>query len=95
MPPDPPYEKTAFVDLVLVDHRPVRLLPTTRLELAELPGGVAPSTKENWRRLVARARAHNPTIEIEAESRDFFAGGRDPLMFPALRLFGEWDRRYG
>lgn len=36
-----------------------------------------------------------PAIVIEADSADFFAGGRDPLMFPALKKFVEWDRRYG
>lgn len=95
MPPDPPYDKTAFVDLVLADGTPARLLPSTRLDLAALPGGIAPNTRENWRRLVALARARNPAIAIEAESADFFAGGRDPVMFPALKLFAAWDRRYG
>ncbi|HVV85733.1 MAG TPA: hypothetical protein VHE35_21890 [Kofleriaceae bacterium] len=94
MPPDPPYDKTAFVDLVVADGAPARLLPTTRLDLAALPGGVAPNTKENWRRLVALAREHNPAIAIEADSVDFFAGGRDPVAFPALKKFVEWDRRY-
>lgn len=94
MPPDPPYEKTAFVDLVTAAGPPVRLLPTTRLDLAALPGGIAPNTKENWRRLVAHARAHNPNLALEADSAPFFAGDRDPPMFPALKKFVEWDRRY-
>lgn len=94
MPPDPPYEKTAFVDLVTAAGPPVRLLPTTRLDLAVLPGGIAPNTKENWRRLVAHARERNPNLALDAESAGFFAGDRDPPMFPALKEFVEWDRRY-
>lgn len=95
MPPDPPYEKTTFVDLVVGDGPPLRLVPTSRLDYAALPGGQAPNTKENWRNLVALARQHNPAIAIEADSADFFAGGRDAPMFPALKKFVEWDRRYG
>lgn len=94
MPPDPPYEKTTFIDLVVAGGPPARLLPTSRLDFAALPGGMAPNTKENWRRLVALARQHNPAISIEADSADFFAGGRDAPMFPALKKFVEWDRRY-
>jgi len=95
MPPDPPYEKTTFVDLVVADGTPLRLVPTSRLDYAALPGGQAPNTKENWRALVALARQHNPAIAIEPDSADFFAGGRDAPMFPALKKFVEWDRRYG
>lgn len=95
MPPDPPYEKTTFVDLVVADGPPLRLAPSSRLDYAALPGGQAPNTKENWRNLVALARQHNPAIAIEAESAEFFAGGRDAPMFPALKKFVEWDRRYG
>ena len=94
MPPDPPYEKTAFLDLVLADGTPARLLPTTRLDLTALPGELAPNTKENWRRLVAHLRERNPSVAIEPESADFVAGGRDPVMFPAWKKFVEWDRRY-
>lgn len=93
MPPDPPYEKTTFVDLVTTSA-PVRLLPSSRLDYAALPGGMAPNTRENWRRLVALAREHNSAITIEAESAEFFAGGRDAPMFPAWKKFLEWDRRY-
>lgn len=93
MPPDPPYEKMTFVDVVTTTA-PVRLLPSSRLDYASLPGGMAPNTRENWRRLVALAREHNPAIAIEAESAEFFAGGRDAAMFPAWKKFLEWDRRY-
>lgn len=95
MPPDPPYDKTAFVDLVLAEGGPARLLPTTRLDLSALLGPAAPGAKENWRRLVGLARAQNPAIAIEPASDDFFAGGRDPVMFAAPKLFVAWDRRYG
>ena len=93
LPPDPPYEKMSFVDLVTASG-PVRLLPSSRLDYAALPGGMAPNTRENWRRLVALARERNPAIAIEAESAEFFAGGRDAPMFPAWKKFLEWDRRY-
>ncbi len=94
MPPDPPYEKVSFLDLVVAGAPPARLLPTSRLEYAALPGGMAPNTRENWRRLVALARERNPAILVEAQSAEFFAGGRDAPMFPALKKFTEWDRRY-
>ncbi len=94
LPPDPPYDKTTFVDLVVRDGPPVRILPTSRLDYAALPGGMAANTRENLRRLVALAREHHPAIAIEAESAEFFAGGRDAVMFPAFKKFAEWDRRY-
>jgi hypothetical protein len=93
MPPDPPFEKLTFVDLVTASG-PVRLLPSSRLDYASLPGGMAPNTRENLRRLVALAREQHPAIAIEAESADFFAGGRDALMFAAFKKFQEWERRY-
>jgi hypothetical protein len=82
-----------FVDLV-TKAGPVRLVPSSRVDYATLPGGMAPNTRENWRRLVALAREQNPAIAIEAESADFFAGGRDAPMFTAWKKFLEWDRRY-
>lgn len=95
MPPDPPYEKMTFVDLVVAGGAaPVRLVPSSRLDYAALPGGMAPNTRENWRRLVTLARERNPAIAIEPESADFFAGGRDAPMFTAWKKFLEWDRRY-
>jgi hypothetical protein len=93
LPPDPPFEKTALLDLVTADG-PVRLLPTTRVDYANLPGGAAPGVKQNWRRLIALAREHHPGLEIEAQSAAFFDGGQAP-MFPALRRFAEYDAQYG
>jgi hypothetical protein len=94
LPPDPPHDKATFVDLVTTTA-PVRLVQTSRLDYAALPSGMAPNTRENWRRLVALARGKNPAIVIETESADFFAGGRDAPMFTAFKKFQEWDSRYG
>ena len=93
LPPDPPFEKTALLDLVTADG-PVRLLPTTRVDYANLPGGAAPGVKQNWRRLITLAREHHPGLEIEAQSAAFFDGGEAP-MFPALKRFVEYDAQYG
>jgi hypothetical protein len=95
LPPVPPFEKTAFLDLVTAAG-PVRLLPSSRIDFAKLagPGRVAPGTKENWRRLIAAAREVNRAIEIEAESALFFAGGEAP-MFAAIKLFVAYDQQYG
>lgn len=92
LPPDPPFEKTAICDLV-TGAGPLRLLPTSRIDFASLPRGAAPSTKENWRRLVEVARAANPAIAIERESAAFFAGGEAPIV-AAIKRFAEYDRRY-
>jgi hypothetical protein len=94
LPPDPPFEKAAFLDLIPHHGVPVRLLATSLLDYSSLPDGAAPSTKENWRRLVAYARAANPALIVEPDSAPFFAGGDAP-MFPAIKLFDLYDRRYG
>ncbi|MBK9036716.1 MAG: hypothetical protein IPL61_36610 [Myxococcales bacterium] len=95
LPPDPPHDKATFIDLVVADGAPARLTPASRVDFTALPDGQAANTRENWRRLVALARTHNPAIAIEAESADFFAGGRDAPMFTAWKKFLEWDQRYG
>jgi hypothetical protein len=94
LPPDPPFEKTTFVDLVVADGPPLRLVPTSRIDFTALPEGQAAATKDNWRRLVSHARTQHPDLRIEAESAAFFAGGRDAPMFAALKQFVAWDRRY-
>jgi len=92
LPPDPPFEKIAFLDLVTAAG-PLRLLPTSLIDYTKLPEGTAPTTKENWRRLVALAHDANPSLKIDRDSAPFFDGG-DPPLFPAIKLFAEYDRRY-
>jgi len=94
LPPDPPYEKAIFVDLI-TDAGPLRLLPSSRLDYHALPGGAAPNSRENLRRLVALAHQHNPRLVLDAQSADFFRGGREPPMFTALKKFAEYDTQYG
>ncbi len=93
LPPDPPYEKAAFLDLVTATG-PVRITAASRVDYPSLPGGAAPNTKENWRRLVAHARATHPAIAIAPAAAPFFAGGEAP-MFAAWKLFLAYDKQYG
>ncbi|MCA9674759.1 MAG: hypothetical protein KC464_06960, partial [Myxococcales bacterium] len=95
MPPDPPFARTLLVDLVPTTGSPLRLLASTRLDYRRLPGGAAPSSRENLRRLVTLALAHNGQLEIDAASADFFAGTGEPPTLGSLRLFAEYDARYG
>jgi hypothetical protein len=93
LPPDPPWTKATFVDLVPATGAPLRLAASTRIDYAALPGGAAPTAKGNFRRLVAVARHANPAIEIDAESAPVFDGGEAPI-FAAWETFLEYDARY-
>jgi hypothetical protein len=93
LPPDPPWEKASLLDLVPDHGPPVRLVSTSRIDWSTLPGGAGPTMKENWRRLVAHARAANPAIEIDPDSAPFL-DGREAPMFAAWKLFLDYDARY-
>jgi hypothetical protein len=93
LPPDPPWEKATFVDLVPATGAPVRIGAATRIDFSALPGGAAPTAKGNWRRLVAVARHANEAIAIDDDSMSFFHGGQAPV-FPAWKTFLEYDAQY-
>jgi hypothetical protein len=92
LPPDPPYEKVLFVDLV-AGGVPIRLLPSSLIDWRGLPDGAAGNNRDNLRRLLALARTHHPAIELDPEA--FFLGKADAPAFAGFRLFAEYDRRYG
>jgi hypothetical protein len=92
LPPDPPYEKAAFLDLVTATG-PVRLTGASRVDYASLPGGAAPNTKANWRRLIAHARSIHPELVIASTATAFFTGGEAP-MFGAWKQFVAYDQQY-
>jgi len=93
MPPDPPYEKVLFVDVVLGADDPVRLLPTTKINYNAVPGS-GMSSKENLRLLGAFIRGHNPAVQWP-ESEGFFERNEIPIAFAVLRHFADYDARYG
>ncbi|MEZ4367170.1 MAG: hypothetical protein R2939_12935 [Kofleriaceae bacterium] len=57
LPPDPPFDKLTFLDLVTDRGTPVQVLPSTRVNYVALDGGQAPNGRENFRRLCRRMRA--------------------------------------
>jgi hypothetical protein len=95
LPPDPPFEKTLLVDLVPRHGKPLRLLPSTRLEWRNLPGGAATTARENLRRLVAHAQACHPALVIEPASEAFVSHGAEPPQLGSPRLVAEYDATYG
>jgi hypothetical protein len=94
LPPGPPYDKLIVVDLVTVGGAPLRFLPSTRVNYAALPGGAAPNSRENLRRLVAHVKTKQPTFGVEHDSAEFFAGGREPPACTALKQFVTYDEQY-
>jgi hypothetical protein len=96
LPPDRPFEKLIFVDLVPrpPQTRPVRLLPSTTANWAAIPGPAGVSSKENMRRLGAWIAALEPAA-VEPESAAFFVGGSAPPPLRSVKQFLEYDARYG
>jgi hypothetical protein len=94
LPPGPPFDKLIVVDLVTLGGAPLRFLPSTRVNYADLPGGAAPGSRENLRRLVAHVRTMQPTFGVEHDSTAFFAGGREPPALTSLKQFMTYDEQY-
>jgi hypothetical protein len=93
MPPDPPYERVPFLDIVPASGPPLRILSATRVNYAELPGGAAPIVLENLRRLGRLALERAPAASVDAETRAFLQG-RPPQAFAGLNQFTAYDSRY-
>jgi hypothetical protein len=94
MPGGAPYDKLIVVDLCTIGGAPLRFLPSTRVNYADLPGGAAPNSRENLRRLVAHVKAKQATFGVEHDSAEFFAGGREPPAFATLKQFVTYDEQY-
>jgi hypothetical protein len=59
-----------LVDLVRQGEAPLRILSTTRLRFVDR-GQAAATPREQLRRVLARCRAANPAVELEAETAAF------------------------
>lgn len=94
LPPGAPYDKLIVVDLCTQGGAPLRFLPSTRVNYADLPGGAAPNSRENLRRLVAHVKEQQPTFGVEHDSAEFFAGGREPPALATLKQFVTYDEQY-
>lgn len=94
LPPGAPYDKLIVVDVCTIGGAPLRFLPSTRVNYADLPGGAAPNSRENLRRLVTHVKAQQPTFGVEHESSEFFAGGREPPALATLKQFVTYDEQY-
>jgi hypothetical protein len=94
LPAGPPFDKLIVVDLCTIGGAPLRFLPSSRVNYADLPGGAAPNSRENLRRLVAHVKVLQPTFGVEHESAEFFAGGREPPALSSLRQFVAYDEQY-
>lgn len=93
LPPDPPFEKTVFVDILLAGaSAPLRMLPSTRANYGFLPGS-AMASKENMRRLAQYITGKGPA-SYEPESAEFFAEGKAPPLFMAIKQFADYDAQY-
>jgi hypothetical protein len=94
LPAGPPFDKLLVVDLGTIGGAPLRFLPSSRVNYADLPGGAAPSSRENLRRLVAHVKTKQPTFGVEHDSEAFFAGGRDAPALASLKQFMAYDEQY-
>ncbi len=110
LPADPPFERLHFVDLVPAGParpgapyrpdgpaplaEPLRLLLSTRVNYAALPGGAATTSLDNLRRLVAHAQAQQPALILDAETTAFSTGG-PAHRYLAVEQFARYDARYG
>lgn len=94
LPAGAPFDKLIVVDLCTIGGAPLRFLPSSRVNYADLPGGAAPNSRENLRRLVAHVKTKQPTFGVEHDSAAFFAGGREPPAFGSLKQFVAYDEQY-
>ena len=100
LPADSPWDSALIVDFVPVSGEgqpaaPIRLLPLTGMTFRALPGTPAATRRENIRRLVQFALAHNTAATIEPESAPFFRESGDCLRFASISQFSDYDARYG
>ncbi len=95
-PPDPPYAKGLFVDIVPAasGSRPIRIVSTTRANWADLPGGAAVRSQDNLRALGVLIEDHRRGA-IEPNSAGFFRQNQRAPAFPAPRQLAEYDAQYG
>jgi hypothetical protein len=84
LPAGPPYDAALLLDLVRAPAdgavRPLRLLPTTRVNYNVLPGSGVTS-QQNFRRLASHVLTQNPAARCEPASLPFVNDGK-----PAPRL---------
>jgi hypothetical protein len=95
LPPDPPFSKLLLIDLATTTGPPIRLLPSSRLDWRQLPGGAATTARDNVRALIGLVKSRNPAVTVEAASEGFVDSGAEPSIFGSMRQFAEYDARYG
>jgi len=94
LPPDPPFEKLTFLDLVPHSGAPLRLLPSTRANYAALPGGAAPTSVDNFRRLLVHAADQQPALALDAETAAFAREQRPAHRYAGVEQFAAYDARF-
>jgi hypothetical protein len=95
LPPDPPFSKLLLIDLATTSGPPIRLLPSSRIDWRQLPGGAAATARDNARSLIALIRSENSSVSVEPASQGFVDTGAEPSIFGSMRQFAEYDARYG
>lgn len=95
LPPDPPWERTLLVDLAPAGGPPVRILSTTFVNFAALPGGASATRLDNIRGLTRLVQERNPHTAIEEGTAPALRPGGTPLRLLSMNQFGEYDARYG
>jgi hypothetical protein len=99
LPADPPWDARILLDVVPIataadGTEPVRILSTTFVNYAALPGGASTSRLENLRRLVAHLAERNPSAAVDPETAAFLQGDKAPARFATITQFAEYDSRY-
>jgi len=94
LPLEAPWSGNVLLELSATEGAPVRVLPTTLTNFAQLPGGAAPSRLENIRRLARLLSEKSPAAEIDPATRAFLDGKGVPSAFPTAAEFATHDARY-
>ena len=94
LPPGPPFDRTIVVDLITAGGSPLRFLASTRVNYAALPGGAAPASRENLRKLIAHAMNRHAGCVVEPDSAEFFSGAREPPVCASLKQFVTYDEQF-
>jgi hypothetical protein len=97
LPVEPPWGGLVLLDLVTArpagGWAPVRILETTVVNYAALPGGPATARIENLRRLALLARERQPELAVDVDTQAFLDGGPVP-RFATGRDFIQYDDGY-
>ena len=100
LPPKGDVSDAFIMDLIgdyVAGHlpKPLRIVRDTEVNFEALPTGATRDPFENLRRLIGYIGEVNPEIQLDKDTKYFYAEGTPPKQIKLDVEFEEYDRRYG